>query len=112
MGDLDTSQGQAAQRILDNTQKWTEKCYDWSDEKINKYLISHGAHTLIRTGYGMSEFNGTCILENPYNSTPNSCGKELIGGQGIILDEQKNPVKTGQTGNLYLPYFQEYIYQP
>lgn len=70
-------------------------------EKINKYLISHGAHTLIRTGYGMSEFNGTCILENPYNSSPNSCGKELIGGQGIILDEQKNPVKTGQIGNLY-----------
>ena len=42
MGDLDTSQGQAAQRILDNTQQWTEKCYDWSDEKINEYIDSKG----------------------------------------------------------------------
>ena len=42
MGDLDTSQGQAAQRILDNTQQWTEKCYDWSDEEINKYIDSKG----------------------------------------------------------------------
>ena len=41
-GDLDTSQGQAAQRILDNTQQWTEKCYDWSDAKINEYIDKKG----------------------------------------------------------------------
>lgn len=42
LGDLDTSQGQAAQRILDNTQKWTEKCYDWTDEEIQTYIDRKG----------------------------------------------------------------------
>ena len=44
LGDLDTSQGQAAQRILDNTQKWTEKCYDWTDDQIQEYIDSKGEH--------------------------------------------------------------------
>lgn len=74
---------------------------DTQIELINRYLISHGAKTLIRTGYGMSEFNGTCILENPFNSTLGSCGKVLIGGKGLILDEQQNIVNTNQTGELY-----------
>lgn len=70
-------------------------------EKINRYLVSHGAHTLIRTGYGLSEFNGTCILENPFNSTPGSCGKELIGGHGIILNDNQEEVLPGEIGHLY-----------
>ena len=70
-------------------------------EKINRYLVSHGANTLIRTGYGLSEFNGTCILENPFNSTPGSCGKELVGGYGIILNSQQEKVSVGEIGNLY-----------
>lgn len=31
-----------AQIILDHTQKWTEKCYDWTPEEIEAYLDSKG----------------------------------------------------------------------
>ena len=41
-GDLDTQMGQEAQKILDNTAHWTEKMYDWSPEKIENYIKSHG----------------------------------------------------------------------
>lgn len=34
--------GLEAQLILDNTAKWTEKMYDWSDEKIQSYIEGHG----------------------------------------------------------------------
>lgn len=33
-GDLDTTTGKAAQRIIDHTQVWTEKYYDMTDEEI------------------------------------------------------------------------------
>lgn len=39
---MDTKAGIAAQKILDNTQQWTEKIYDWSHDKIMKYLKSKG----------------------------------------------------------------------
>ena len=42
LGDLDTNAGQAAQKILDKTQKWTEKCYDWSPDEIDAYIASKG----------------------------------------------------------------------
>ena len=41
-GDLDTKAGMEAQLILDRTQKWTEKCYDWSNEEIQAYIDSKG----------------------------------------------------------------------
>lgn len=53
---------------------------------INRFLISHGSRCLLRSGYGMSEFNGTCILEDPFLSTPGSCGTDLLGGTGLIID--------------------------
>ena len=41
-GDLDTKAGVEAQQILDKTQKWTERCYDWTMEEIEAYLDSAG----------------------------------------------------------------------
>ena len=32
----------AAQSVLDNTQVWTEKCYDWTDEQVQAYIESKG----------------------------------------------------------------------
>lgn len=34
--------GQEAQELLDNTAKWTEKMYDWSDEQIEEYFKCAG----------------------------------------------------------------------
>ena len=33
----------AAQTVLDNTQVWTEKCYDWTNEQVLEYIESKGA---------------------------------------------------------------------
>ena len=69
---------------------------------INRFLILHNAKCLLRTGYGMSEFNGTCILEDPFMSTPGSCGFDLPGGSGIIINpDTMKEVSTGESGNLY-----------
>lgn len=69
---------------------------------INRFLISHNAKCLLRTGYGMSEFNGTCILEDPFMSTPGSCGIDLPGGSGIIINpDTMNELSCGEFGHLY-----------
>lgn len=69
---------------------------------INRFLISHNAKCLLRTGYGMSEFNGTCILEDPFMSTPGSCGIDLPGGSGIIINpDTMKEVGSGELGHLY-----------
>lgn len=69
---------------------------------INRFLISHNAKCLLRTGYGMSEFNGTCILEDPFMSTPGSCGIDLPGGSGIIINpDTMNELNCGELGHLY-----------
>ena len=69
---------------------------------INRFLISHNAKCLLRTGYGMSEFNGTCILEDPFMSTPGSCGIDLPGGSGIIIDpDTMKELGSGEIGHLY-----------
>lgn len=69
---------------------------------INRFLILHNAKCLLRTGYGMSEFNGTCILEDPFMSTPGSCGIDLPGGNGIIINPNTmKEVVNGEFGHLY-----------
>lgn len=69
---------------------------------INRFLILHNAKCLLRTGYGMSEFNGTCILEDPFMSTPGSCGIDLPGGSGIIINpDTMNELSCGEFGHLY-----------
>ena len=69
---------------------------------INRFLISHNAKCLLRTGYGMSEFNGTCILEDPFMSTPGSCGIDLPGGSGIIINpDTMKELSGGVFGHLY-----------
>lgn len=69
---------------------------------INRFLISHNAKCLLRTGYGMSEFNGTCILEDPFMSTPGSCGIDLPGGSGIIINpDTMKELSRGELGHLY-----------
>lgn len=69
---------------------------------INRFLISHNAKCLLRTGYGMSEFNGTCILEDPFMSTPGSCGIDLPGGSGIIINpDTMKELSCGELGYLY-----------
>ena len=69
---------------------------------INRFLISHNAKCLLRTGYGMSEFNGTCILEDPFMSTPGSCGVDLPGGSGIIINpDTMKELGSGELGHLY-----------
>ncbi len=69
---------------------------------INRFLIAHNAKCLLRTGYGMSEFNGTCILEDPFMSTPGSCGIDLPGGSGIIIDpDTMKELGSGEIGHLY-----------
>lgn len=69
---------------------------------INRFLISHNAKCLLRTGYGMSEFNGTCILEDPFMSTPGSCGIDLPGGSGIIINpDTMKELSCGEFGHLY-----------
>ena len=70
--------------------------------KINRFLITHGAHCLLRTGYGLSELDGTCILEDPFTSTKGSCGTDLIGGKGIIIDPNTlKEVPNGEIGELW-----------
>lgn len=69
---------------------------------INRFLILHNAKCLLRTGYGMSEFNGTCILEDPFMSTPGSCGIDLPGGSGIIINpDTMKELSRGEFGHLY-----------
>ena len=69
---------------------------------INKFLISHGSRCLLRTGYGMSEFNGTCILEDPFISTPGSCGIDLLGGSGLIINPDTfEELPNNMPGHLY-----------
>ena len=69
---------------------------------INRFLISHNAKCLLRTGYVMSEFNVTCILEDPFMSTPGSCGIDLPGGSGIIINpDTMKELSCGELGHLY-----------
>lgn len=50
----------------------------------------------------MSEFNGTCILEDPFMSTPGSCGIDLPGGSGIIINpDTMKELSRGEFGHLY-----------
>ena len=69
---------------------------------INRFLVSHGSRCLLRVGYGLSEFNGTCILEDPFMSTPGSCGKDLLGGTGLIINsDTMQEVPIGEEGHLF-----------
>ena len=41
-GDLSTRAGSASQKLLDKTIPWTEKMYDWNQEKIQEYINAQG----------------------------------------------------------------------
>ena len=70
--------------------------------KINKFFVTHGARCLLRVGYGLSELDGTCILEDPFRSSKGSCGTDLIGGMGKIINpETGKEVPNGEPGELW-----------
>ena len=56
MGDIDTQPGQEAAQILERTLKWTEKCYDWTNEEIEGWIDSQGA-----------DCNGIIYIEYDYH---------------------------------------------
>jgi acyl-CoA synthetase (AMP-forming)/AMP-acid ligase II len=70
-------------------------------QKINEFLITHGAHCLIRAGYGLSEFGGDCIIADPFRTPADSCGKVLTGGEAKIINmETKKECPNDEEGML------------
>ena len=71
-------------------------------QKVNEFLVRHGAKCLLRIGYGMSEFGGTCILADSYRTPIDSCGQPLIGSYGKIIDSKTGvECKPYEMGTLY-----------
>lgn len=71
-------------------------------EEINEFLVRHGSRCLLRVGYGMSEFGGTCILADTFRTPHDSCGKPLVGSYGkIINNETQKECKPYEEGMLY-----------
>lgn len=72
-GDLDTSQGQEAQQILDGTTRWTEKMYDWDMDRIHSYINENdGANGIIYIEYSYKQLGLTEEwLRNMYNKIGN-----------------------------------------
>ena len=81
-GDLDSAAGQAAQRILDKTCRWTERFYDLGPEKTKEIITANSENGICYIEYsytqlGLDEnwFRKLCSL---VNGDPTAIKRELL----------------------------------
>ena len=81
-GDLDSAAGQAAQKILDKTCKWSEQFYDLGPEKAKEIIAANAANNIVyieysykQLGLGEDWFRKLCAL---VNGDPTAIKRELL----------------------------------
>ena len=81
-GDLDSAAGQAAQRILDKTCRWTESFYDLGPEKSKEIIAANSENNICyieyhytQLGLGEEWFRKLCAL---VNGDPTAIKRELL----------------------------------
>ena len=82
MGDLDSAAGQAAQRILDNTARWSEHFYDIGPNKAKEIITANSKNGIVyieysykQLGLGDDWFRKLCAL---VNGDPVAIKRELL----------------------------------
>ena len=81
-GDLDSAAGQAAQKILDNTVRWSEQFYDIGPEKAKEIISANSKNNIVyieysykQLGLGEDWFRKLCSL---VNGDPAAIKRELL----------------------------------
>ena len=81
-GDLDSAAGQAAQRILDKTCRWTETFYDLGPDKAKEIIAANSENNIVyieyfhtQLGLGEDWFRKLCAL---VNGDPTAIKRELL----------------------------------
>jgi hypothetical protein len=81
-GDLDSPAGQAAQKILDKTCRWTERFYDLGPQKAKEIISANAANNIVyieysykQLGLGEDWFRKLCSL---VNGDPTAIRRELL----------------------------------
>ena len=81
-GDLDSPAGQAAQKILDKTCRWSEQFYDLGPEKAKEIINANAANNIVyieysykQLGLGEEWFRKLCAL---VNGDPTAIRRELL----------------------------------
>ena len=81
-GDLDSPAGQAAQKILDKTCRWTERFYDLGPEKAKEIISANAENGIVyieyeyrQLGLGEDWFRKLCRL---VNNDPTAIKRELL----------------------------------
>lgn len=82
MGDLDSPAGQSAQKILNNTARWSEKFYDLGPEKTKEIVSANSKNNIVyieyfytQLGLGEEWFRKLCSV---LNGDPTAIRRELL----------------------------------
>lgn len=85
-GDLDTSEGIDSQKLLENTRTWTEKMYDWDEEKRWDYIIANDSNHILYIEYNYHQIGKT---EEWFRDIANEIGDSLTVRREILLQRLK-----------------------
>ena len=108
-GDLATKAGAEAELILNSCAQWNEKLYDYTDEKIQQYILSQGSQDEKGT-----KCNGILYIEYQYYQIGKTEAwvekmKRLINNKLVVRREILLQRLHGSSANPYPPDAIEYI---
>jgi hypothetical protein len=86
LGDLDTAEGMAAQRLLAKTRPWTEKMYDWSDKKCIDWIKADDSNHILYIEYDYHQIGKD---EKWFRDIANEIGDPLTVRREILLQRLK-----------------------
>lgn len=69
-------------------------------EEVNAILHKHCSRAELMRGYGLTETCGVCVVNNYFHYKKGSCGMPMPTCEVQIWDEQGNPVKHGEVGEI------------
>ncbi len=72
------------------------------EDKINKYLKDHNSKAIITQGYGLSEALACVTMAHDHINKSGSVGIPLAGNHIKIIDENRNTVPYGKTGEIVI----------
>ena len=72
------------------------------EDKINKYLKDHNSKAKITQGYGLSEALACVTMAHDHINKSGSVGIPLAGNHIKIIDENRNTVPYGKTGEIVI----------
>lgn len=72
---------------------------EWFEEG-ERFFAAHNSHAEIRNNYGISEGLGIGTASDGVPHRPGTCGKFYVGPEFVLVDDELNEVKYGETGEL------------